>query len=122
MLKVVHSVVTQRHLNNQEVMMGDLLLAGIEPLGDLLTHVRVHYTRYQLENDLDCVLALCASEGDRKQVRRLARALLAGKPYDGPVTVASKVCVQCRRSFNPVRDSSVFCSGKCRVMAHRRNR
>jgi hypothetical protein len=94
------------------------------PLADLLRHVEAHYAERQLRNDLDCVLALCGSGSDRAEVRRFARAKLAGKPYKAPtgsVTLSAVSCAQCGRSFSAARSTARFCSTSCRVKHRRRN-
>jgi hypothetical protein len=96
-------------------------VAGTEPLAGLLRHMREHYSPVQLRNDLDCVLSLCGSEADRKEVRKFARALQRGKPYEGAVNLDPKVCESCRRPFSPRRSSARFCSATCRKRGSRRN-
>jgi hypothetical protein len=94
------------------------------PLADLLRHVEAHYTERQLRNDLDCVLALCGFESNRAEVRRFARAKLAGKPYKAPtgsVTLSAVSCAQCGKSFTAARSTARFCSTSCRVKHRRRN-
>jgi hypothetical protein len=94
------------------------------PLADLLRHMEAHYTDRQLRNDLDCVLSLCGSESDFAEVRRFARAKLAGKPYkapDGTVRLSAVSCAQCGKSFTAARSTARFCSPACRVKHGRRN-
>jgi hypothetical protein len=94
------------------------------PLADLLRHMESHYNERQLRNDLDCVLSLCGSESDRAEVRRFARAKLAGKPYkapDGVLSLSAVSCAQCGKSFTAARSTARFCSTSCRVKHRRRN-
>jgi hypothetical protein len=90
------------------------------PLTDLLRHMEKHYTVYQLRNDLDCVLDCCGSDGDCKEVRRYARARLAGGTYrSSVVTVVAQPCEVCRKTFSARRSTARFCSSRCRLRAAR---
>lgn len=80
----------------------------------LLRHTEAHYTKYQLINDLDCVLALCAGKAARAEVRKFARAKLEGRAYIGPVVLKSRACESCRRPFASRRADARFCSAACR--------
>jgi endogenous inhibitor of DNA gyrase (YacG/DUF329 family) len=99
--------------------------SGFTPtLPGLLKHVAVHYSDYQLRNDLDCVLWLCGTEADRREVRKLARAKLAGKPYAAPemtVHLSGAECASCGKRFAARRVDARFCSPRCRQRDRRRN-
>jgi hypothetical protein len=86
--------------------------------------VAIHYTKYQLKNDLDCVLSLCAAENSRREIRKLARAKLTGKPYEIPaigIAMTGAECASCGKSFYPRRSDARFCSARCRQRDRRRN-
>lgn len=99
----------------------DRPVTGTVPLADLLRHIEKHYSEFQLKNDIDCVLSLCATDSDRREVRKFARAKLTGKPYSGIVTVDSRSCECCGKPYQPRREDARFCSARCRVRANRRN-
>jgi hypothetical protein len=100
---------------------GERPMAGWVPLAALIRHMDRNYSGDQLKHDLDSVLTLCRTYGDRAEVRKYARARLAGESYAGPgVTSDSKACESCRRPFVAVRDTARFCSATCRSRASRR--
>jgi hypothetical protein len=43
---------------------------------------------------------------EAREVRKFARAKLAGKPYEGPVSLDSKACESCRKPFTPKRSTA----------------
>jgi hypothetical protein len=99
--------------------------SGFSPtLPGLLRHVEAHYSEYQLKHDLGCVLSLCGTEDDRREVRKLARARLAGKSYTAPdmsVSLSGRDCESCGKGFASSRADAHFCSPACRQRSRRRN-
>ncbi len=89
------------------------------PLADLLQHMEAHYSEPQLRNDLDAVLSLCETDGDRAEVKRFAKAKLAGKPYE-LLGFESRQCETCRRPFTAKRKDAKFCSANCRQRQSRK--
>jgi hypothetical protein len=85
------------------------------PVADLVRHMDAHYSEYQLRNDLDCVLSLCGSEIERAEVKRFARAKLAGKPYVASGVVHAPAKGNCKWcGYLNERNGSDYCSDKCK--------
>ncbi len=82
-----------------------------EPLPSLLAHLGRYYNDDQLRHDLDSVLSLCATAAE---LRRYARARLAGQPSAGQAVPGRQPCEACGKPFIAKRSTARYCSHACR--------
>lgn len=106
------------------------------PIADLLTHLRRHYTDWQIAKDLDCVLVLCGTDEDRAAVEAYAKARRnapefrphlprhsnAGRVPEELSQPATPVrgCEKCGADIARKRRGTRFCSDWCSQEARRR--
>lgn len=109
-----------------------------EPLGALLTHLRLYYSDHAIRHDMDCVEPLAASRDDLEVLRRYARLRRRAsgfRPYSSTsnnhaqidpaalsrltVDAVARSCEQCDRPLDGTRADARFCSTRCRVKAAR---